>query len=64
VSAIETFKRFKENNLQVVVDVAIAGARINNYQASAKYNDQSAVEAAIRQMRAAGVQVVRQVLWA
>jgi hypothetical protein len=63
VSAIETFKQFHHHPLQVVVDLSLSGARITNYQPSPRYDGQSAVASAIRQMRNAGIKVVKQVLW-
>jgi hypothetical protein len=63
VSAIETYKYFKKSPLQVVVDLSIAGARTSNFQPTTQYEGVSAVDSAVRQMKAAGVRVVRHVRW-
>jgi hypothetical protein len=63
VSSIETVDRFKSRNLKVVVDLSICGARSRSFLPSPLYAGESAVESAIRQMTAAGVQVVRRVEW-
>ena len=63
VSSIETVDRFKNRNLRVVVDLSLCGARTRSFRPSSKYEGVSAAESAIRQMTAAGVQVVRQVEW-
>ena len=54
---------FNGKNLQIVVDLSICGARTRNYLPSPLYNGLSAVESAVHQMAAAGVQVVRRVEW-
>ena len=61
VSSIETASHFQKRNISVIVDLSICGARLRNYVPSSSYKDVSAVESAIRQMRAANVQVVRRV---
>ena len=63
VSSIETLKYFKSKNLRIVVDLSICGARTRNFLPSPLYNGLSAVESAVNQMAAAGVQVVRRVDW-
>ena len=63
VSAIETLNRFKDKNLQVIVDLSICGARARNFIPSSSYKGRSAVESAVQQMINAGVQVVRCVKW-
>jgi len=63
VSSIETLTRFKDKNLQVVVDISLCGARMRNFIPSSLYGGLSAVESAVRQMTGAGVQVVRRVEW-
>jgi hypothetical protein len=63
VSSIDTIRFFKSHRLQVVVDLSISGARKSNFTATSEYGGLSSVESAIRQMREAGVQVVRQVNW-
>ena len=64
VSSIETRRYFNKKNLRVVVDLSICGARTRNYLPSPFYNGLSAVESAVQQMTAAGVDVVRRVKWA
>lgn len=63
VSSIETQIRFKDRNLQVVVDLSLCGARTRNFIPSPTFGGLSAVESAVRQMTAAGVKVVRRVGW-
>jgi nicotinamidase-related amidase len=63
VSSIETQTRFKDRNLQVVVDLSLCGARTRNFIPSPTFEELSAVESAVRQMTAAGVKVVRHVEW-
>ena len=63
VSSIETLRYFKSKNLRVVVDLSICGARTRNFLPSPLYNGLSAVESAVNQMAAAGVQVVRRIEW-
>ncbi len=61
VSSIETLRYFKSKNLRIVVDLSICGARTRNFFPSPLYNGLSAVEAAVNQMEAAGIQVVRRI---
>jgi len=63
ISSIETQTRFKHNQLQVVVDLSLSGARISNFIPSPLYGGLSAVESAVRQMKAAGVRVVGRIYW-
>lgn len=63
VSSTEIRRAFKEEDLQVVVDLAISGARRRNYLPSSYFSGMSAVASAVDQMMAAGVQVVRRVAW-
>jgi nicotinamidase-related amidase len=63
VSSIETVDHFKNRNLRVVVDLSICGARSGSFLPSSLYAGESAVESAIRQMTAAGVQVAGRVEW-
>lgn len=53
----------KNRNLQVVVDLSMSGARINNYISSPVFNGLSAVESAVAQMLDEGIQIVRQIKW-
>jgi len=62
VSAVEVQEYFGDR-LQVVADISLCGARVSNYAPSATFGGLSAVESAIRQMTAAGVRVVRYVVW-
>jgi hypothetical protein len=61
VSAIETQRLFAPHGLQVVVDLNLSGARLRNYTPASYFDGLSAVASAVRQMLAAGVQVVRRV---
>ncbi len=61
VSSIDIQQMFNSQNLQVVVDLSLCGARLRNYYPSPVYNGLSAVSSAVRQMTAAGVQVTREV---
>lgn len=63
VSSIETARKFRDRNLQVVVDLSLSGARTQNYVSSPAFNGLSAVESAVAQMRDEGIQVVRQIEW-
>ncbi len=63
VSSIETQNHFKNQKLQVIVDLSLSGARTSNYISSTMYGGLSAVESAVREMIAAGVQVVRRAEW-
>ena len=63
VSSIETKRHFKDQGLQVVVDLSLSGARTSNFISSSMYGELSAVESAVHEMMAAGVLVVRRVEW-
>jgi hypothetical protein len=63
VSSIETSRKFRNRNLQVVVDLSLSGARAKNYISSPLFNGLSAVEYAVVQMLDEGIQVVRQIEW-
>jgi hypothetical protein len=63
VSSIETSRKFRYRNLQVVVDVSLSGARTKNYIPSLAFNGRSAVESAVVQMLDEGVQVARRIEW-
>lgn len=63
VSAIQIQRMFKETTLQVIVDLSSSGARLSNFKPSRQFGGVSAVESAIHQMRAAGVNVVQKILW-
>jgi len=63
VSAIETQEFFQNQNLQVVVDLSLCGARLRNYVPGLQFEGFSAIESAVRQMLSAGVQVVQRVTW-
>lgn len=63
VSSVETQNYFKNQKLQVVVDLSLSGARRSNYITSPMYGGFSAVESAVREMTKAGVEVVRRAEW-
>ncbi len=63
VSSIETQNYFKDQKLQVVVDLSLSGARRSNYIASPMYGGFSAVESAVREINTAGVKVVGCAQW-
>lgn len=63
VSAQETQRCFADRGLRVAVDLSLAGARTSNYVPSELFEGMSAVEAAVREMVAAGVRVVPQITW-
>jgi hypothetical protein len=63
VSSVEALQFFQGRDLQVVVDASLCGARTRNYLPSPLFDGRSSVEAAIREMTAAGVQVVQRVQW-
>ena len=67
VSSIETHSLFFNEGLEVVVDLNLCGARIDNYirnPDNSLFKGRSPVGAAIRQMTDVGVSVVREVHWA
>ena len=63
VSAIDTLMQLKPRNLQVIVDLSLCGARLSNYHPSSTWGGLSAVESAVDQMVASGVNVVTSVEW-
>ncbi len=66
VSSIETLSLFLNEGLEVVVDLNLCGARIDNYVRDPEnplFKGRSPVEAAIHQMTDVGVTVVREVYW-
>ena len=63
VSSVETQNYFKNQKLQVVVDLSLSGARRKNYITSPMYGGFSAVESAVREMTTAGVKVVKRAEW-
>jgi len=63
VSSIETQKYFKDQELQIVVDLSLSGARTSNFMPSELFGGLSAVESAIREMTGAGVRVAQWVEW-
>jgi hypothetical protein len=63
ISSIETQNHFKNQKLQVVVDLSLSGARTSNFISTPMYGGLSAVESAVREMIAAGVLVVRRAEW-
>lgn len=58
VSSIETQSLYKNNNLQVVVDLKMCGARASNYMPTPLFDGKSAVENAIDQMINAGIKII------
>jgi len=63
VSSIETLKHFKDQGLQTVVDLSLAGARTSRFLPSSLYGGVSAVESAVLEMVEAGVRVAQRVRW-
>lgn len=63
ISAIETQQYFKDQGLQIVVDLSLAGARTSSFRPSSLYGGLSAVESAVKKMVGAGVRVTRYVRW-
>ena len=63
VSAIETQQYFKNQGLQIVVDLSLAGARTSSFRPSSLYGGLSAVESAVQEMVEAGVRVAHCVQW-
>ena len=63
VSAQETQRCFADRGLRVAVDLSLAGARTSNHVPSELFGGRAAVEAAVREMTAAGVRVTPQVTW-
>jgi len=63
VSAKEATAYLKAQDLRVVVDLSLCGARLRNFIPSEIYGEISGVASAVRQMEDAGVQVVQRVAW-
>ena len=63
VSAIENQHRFGKDGLQVIVDLSICGARLDNYVQSSVFGGRSSVEAAVTEMTANGVRIVPRISW-
>jgi len=63
VSAIQIQRMFKVTTLQVMVDLSLSGARLSNFKPSGQFDGVSAVESAVHQMKAAGVNVVQNISW-
>ena len=63
ISAIETQQYFKDQGLQIVVDLSLAGARTSSFRPSSLYGGLSAVESSVREMIGAGVRVTKSVRW-
>lgn len=64
VSAAATRQAIPRENLEVVVDLSLCGARTSNYLNAEQFSGISSVEAAMREMAASGVIVAGQVVWA
>jgi len=63
VSAVETRNLFAKDDIEVIVDLSLCGARAGNYLPSPVFGGLSPVESAVRQMTDAGVKVAEQVEW-
>ena len=63
ISAIETQQYFKDQGLQIVVDLSLAGARTSSFRPSSLYGGLSAFESAVQEMIDAGVRVTRYIRW-
>jgi len=63
ISAIETQQYFKNQDLQIVVDLSLAGARTSSFRPSSLYGGLSAVESAVQEMIDAGVWVTPYIRW-
>ena len=63
VSAIETRRCFRNEGLDVVVDLSLSGARTSNYGNSSLFAGISSVEFAIKEMSDTGVAVAELVEW-
>jgi len=63
VSAIELQRLAGDLGLQIVVDLSLCGARLENYARSPEFGGRSSVESAVRQMVARKVVVRGQVAW-
>jgi hypothetical protein len=63
VSALETLRLFRNEGIDVLVDLSLSGARASNYMNSSLFGGMSSVEFAIREMSDAGVKVAERVEW-
>ncbi len=63
VTALQTLERFESQGLRVVTDLALCGARSDNYRPSAQFGGRSSVVAAVQEMEEAGVVVARACSW-
>ena len=63
VSALETRLRFRGDELAIIVDLSLCGARASNYAGSSLFGGMSSVESAIREMSSAGIMVAERVVW-
>jgi hypothetical protein len=63
VSTVDTQRCFDNRGLRVAVDLSLSGARRKNYLRSSLHDGMSPVEAALREMAAAGVRVMPYVEW-
>jgi nicotinamidase-related amidase len=63
VSAIETRNCFRNEGLDVIVDLSLSGARSSNYMNSPLFGGISSVEFAIREMTASGVTIAEHAEW-
>jgi hypothetical protein len=63
ISSIETQKCFKDQGLQIVVDLSLVGARTSSFRPSSLYGGLSAVESAVQEMIDAGVRVTQHIRW-
>ena len=63
VSAVATRNALPPEQLQVVVDLSLCGARTTNYLNAEQFGGISPVEAAMREMAESGVVVTSQVTW-
>ena len=63
VSAIEARRSFPKDEIDVVVDLSLSGARTSNYVNSSQFGGMSSVEFAIREMADNGVKIAELVEW-
>ncbi|MBW1752393.1 MAG: hypothetical protein JRJ46_04680 [Deltaproteobacteria bacterium] len=63
ISAIETQQYFKNQDLQIVVDLSLAGARTSSFRPSSLYGGLSAVGSAVQEMIDAKVRVTQHIRW-
>ena len=58
ISSVDVVRHFRGDGLRVLVDLSLCGARRGNHERSARFGGVSSVESAVREMTAAGVEVV------